>query len=108
MKKKKANKNRKIKIGNISIRTDAVPNWCPGCFNFQILAGFQKFLEKQINEEEKKREDFAIVTGIGCHGKMFDYINLPGINTLHGRVLPMCLGMKIANPKLNIFGFAGD
>ena len=91
MKKKKANKNRKIKIGNISIRTDAVPNWCPGCFNFQILAGFQKFLEKQINEEEKKREDFAIVTGIGCHGKMFDYINLPGINTLHGRVLPMCL-----------------
>ena len=56
----------------------------------------------------KKREDFAIVSGIGCHAKIFDYINLNGINTLHGRVLPTCLGIKIGNPNLTVLGFSGD
>jgi len=100
--------NKQIPNSNINIRTSALPNWCPGCFNFMILAGFQKFIEKQIKEGGKKREDFAIASGIGCHAKIFDYVNLPGLNALHGRVIPICLGMKIANPKLNVFGFAGD
>ena len=81
--------------------------WCPGCFNFQILAGFKNFLEKEIAKGNKK-EEFAMVSGIGCHAKIFDYINLNGINTLHGRVLPTCLGMKIGNPNLKLFGFSGD
>ncbi len=81
--------------------------WCPGCFNFQILTGFRNFLEKKISQGAKK-DNFAMVTGIGCHAKIFDYINLNGINSLHGRVLPTCLGMKIGNPNLKIFGFSGD
>jgi len=92
---------------NNNIRTSATPTWCPGCFNFMILAGVQKFLEGQI-KLGKKREDFAIVSGIGCHAKIFDYIDLPGVNSLHGRVLPLALGMKVAKPELNILGFSGD
>jgi 2-oxoglutarate ferredoxin oxidoreductase subunit beta len=92
---------------NKNIRTNAIPTWCPGCYNFMILAGFQKFLENQL-KSGKKKEDFAIVSGIGCHAKIFDYINIPGINSLHGRVIPACIGMKIAKPGLNVFGFAGD
>ncbi len=84
-----------------------MPTWCPGCFNYQIMAGFKNFLEKKIKSESDKK-NWAIVSGIGCHGKIFDGINLNGINTLHGRVLPMCLGMKLASPNLNIFGFSGD
>jgi 2-oxoglutarate ferredoxin oxidoreductase subunit beta len=93
-----------------NLNTSLIPNWCPGCYNFQVLAGFKKFLQDEIAKGGKGRgkEDFAIVTGIGCHAKMFDYVNLNGINSLHGRVLPTCLGMKIANPNLNIFGFSGD
>ena len=64
----------------------------------------KKFLEKS----HLKKEDFAIVTGIGCHAKMFDYLDLNGLNTLHGRVLPTCLGIKIGNPNLNVLGFSGD
>jgi 2-oxoglutarate ferredoxin oxidoreductase subunit beta len=90
-----------------NIRTSALPTWCPGCFNFMILAGVQKFLEKQI-ADGKKKDDFALVSGIGCHAKIFDYLNLQGVNSLHGRVLPVCLGMKIGNPKLNVLGFSGD
>lgn len=90
-----------------NIRTKAVNTWCPGCFNFMILAGVQKFLEGQI-KLGKKKDDFAMVSGIGCHAKIFDYLNLQGVNSLHGRVLPVALGMKIANPKLNLLAFSGD
>ncbi len=90
-----------------NLSTQTKPTWCPGCFNFQILADVKKVLEEEI-AKGKKKEDFAIVTGIGCHGKIFDYLNLNGINTLHGRVLPACLGIKIGNPNLSVLGFAGD
>lgn len=39
---------------------------------------------------------------------MFDYIGLNGINSLHGRVLPTCLGLKVGNPNLEVVGFSGD
>jgi 2-oxoglutarate ferredoxin oxidoreductase subunit beta len=91
-----------MKTSNITTLTKIT--WCPGCYNFQVLAGIKKVLEKEKDVKEK----FAIVTGIGCHGKMFDYLNLNGINSLHGRVLPTCLGLKIGNPHLNVLGFSGD
>jgi 2-oxoglutarate/2-oxoacid ferredoxin oxidoreductase subunit beta len=97
--KKPADKN--------NLNTNVIPTWCPGCFNFQILAGIKNALDREIRNG-KNKEDFAIVSGIGCHGKIFDYVNLNGINTLHGRVLPTCLGMKIGNPNLNVIGFSGD
>jgi 2-oxoglutarate ferredoxin oxidoreductase subunit beta len=107
--KVKTEKNNKktVKDKLTNMRTTVNPTWCPGCFNFMILAGFEKFLQEQI-KAGKKKEDFAIVSGIGCHGKIFDYVNLPGINALHGRGIPVSIGMKLAKPELNIFEFAGD
>ncbi len=90
-----------------NLRTNVANTWCPGCYNFMILAGVQKYVEEQL-KAGKKREDFAIVSGIGCNSKIFDYLNLPGLNSLHGRVLPACLGMKVAKPNLTVFGFSGD
>ena len=92
-------------IQNLS--TNTKPTWCPGCYNFFILNAFKKVIEEEI-AKGKDKNDFAIVTGIGCHAKIFDYVNLNGINTLHGRVLPTCLGMKVSKPGLNVFGFSGD
>ncbi len=91
----------------INLSTKTKPTWCLGCFNFQILAGFKNFIEKEI-KKGKSKKDFAIVSGIGCHGKIYDYINLNGLNTLHGRVLPTCLGIKVGNPNLEVYGFSGD
>ena len=90
-----------------NLNTPTKPTWCPGCYNFQILAGVKKVIAEEI-KRGKKKDDFAIVTGIGCHAKIFNYINLNGLNTLHGRVLPTCLGIKIGNPNLIVLGFAGD
>ena len=88
------------------INTGARNTWCPGCLNFQLLVGIKNFISKEIANNGK--DNFAIVSGIGCHAKIFDYVNLKGINTLHGRVLPMMMGMKIGNPNLKIIGFSGD
>ena len=90
-----------------NLNTGIVPTWCPGCWNFQILAGVKNVIQDEL-KKGKTKDDFAIVAGIGCHAKIFDYINLNGINTLHGRVLPTCLGIKIGNPNLTVFGFSGD
>jgi 2-oxoglutarate/2-oxoacid ferredoxin oxidoreductase subunit beta len=48
------------------------------------------------------------VSGIGCHGKITDYINVNGIHTIHGRVLPVATAIKLANERLTVMGFAGD
>ena len=90
---------------SLNLSTGLKSTWCPGCFNFQILAGIKKSL---LNQPDFRKENYAIAAGIGCHGKIFDYLDLNGINALHGRVLPTMLGMKIGNPNLKIIGFSGD
>jgi 2-oxoglutarate ferredoxin oxidoreductase subunit beta len=48
------------------------------------------------------------VSGIGCHGKISDYVNVNTFHGIHGRVLPFATGVKLANPDLAVFGFSGD
>jgi 2-oxoglutarate ferredoxin oxidoreductase subunit beta len=49
----------------------------------------------------------VIVTGIGCHGKIFDYLGLSGFYSLHGRSVATAQGMKLANPGLKVCGLCG-
>jgi 2-oxoglutarate ferredoxin oxidoreductase subunit beta len=81
--------------------------WCPGCGNF----GLFNALKKAIATLEKKgvpREKLIQVVGIGCHGKMFDYLAVSGFATLHGRALAVAQGIKLANPELKVFANVGD
>ncbi len=39
---------------------------------------------------------------------MADFIKTYGLHTLHGRVIPVASGVKIANPKLKVCCFGGD
>lgn len=89
-----------------TIETGTTMTWCPGCYNYQILAGVKNYFNQEL--KTKPKENFAICSGIGCQGKIFDYLNLNGINTLHGRELPTSLGMKIGNPNLDVYAFIGD
>jgi 2-oxoglutarate/2-oxoacid ferredoxin oxidoreductase subunit beta len=82
--------------------------WCPGCPNHMTLEAVKITLAKLIDEKYAKQENIVMATGIGCHPKLFDYINIGGIYGLHGRVLPTALGMKLGNPNLVVLGFAGD
>jgi len=82
--------------------------WCPGCPNFAILSVTKAALSDLVNEKVIKSKDVVISSGIGCHAKIFDYLNVSGFYSLHGRVLPPCFGMKVSNPELTVIGFGGD
>jgi 2-oxoglutarate ferredoxin oxidoreductase subunit beta len=86
------------------LKTTKSNTWCPGCGNFGILMAFKKALI----ELGIKREEAMLVSGIGCHGKMVNYVNINGFHGIHGRVLPLATGIKLANPRLTVVGFAGD
>ena len=85
-------------------KTDAHNDWCPGCGDFGIVNAIQMALaDMQI-----PRHKSAIFSGIGCSGKTSHFINVYGVHTLHGRVLPFAQGAKIANPEMNIIAVGGD
>jgi 2-oxoglutarate ferredoxin oxidoreductase subunit beta len=86
------------------LKTPKTNTWCPGCGNFGILMAFKKALI----ELGLEREEAVLVSGIGCHGKMVNYVNINGFHGIHGRVLPLAQGIKLSNPKLKVVGFAGD
>lgn len=91
----------------VDLRTDKKITWCPGCPDHIILESSRRAILSLI-KQGFKRENFAMVAGVGCHGKIFDYLNISGIYGLHGRPIPTATGMKIGNPNLNILVFAGD
>ena len=88
----------------MDLKTPKTNTWCPGCGNFGILMAFKKALIELKLEQEKT----VLVSGIGCHGKMVNYVNINGFHGLHGRVLPLAQSIKLANSNLNVVGFAGD
>jgi 2-oxoglutarate ferredoxin oxidoreductase subunit beta len=91
-------------VGLKDLNTPARNTWCPGCGNFGILSAFKGALV----ELDLEREHVVAVSGIGCHGKISDYVNVNTFHGIHGRVLPLATGIKLANPDLAVFGFSGD
>jgi len=91
-----------------NLDTKSENTWCPGCPNHMILASIKQTITNLIESKKAKQTDFAITTDIGCHAKIFDYINLSGIYCLHGRALPTAIGMKLGNPNLKVLAFIGD
>ncbi|MFW9831306.1 MAG: thiamine pyrophosphate-dependent enzyme, partial [Candidatus Thorarchaeota archaeon] len=87
-----------------NIKTQEPNTWCPGCGNFGVL----RALQSAIVDLGIPREQIMLVTGIGCHGKIFNYINVNGFHGIHGRVLPVMTGIKLANHDLTVIGHAGD
>lgn len=81
--------------------------WCPGCGNFGIFNAF-KMAVKRLEEEGISRNKVVITAGIGCHAKIFDYLNLSGLYSIHGRGISTAQGMKLANHELISVAFAGD
>jgi 2-oxoglutarate ferredoxin oxidoreductase subunit beta len=87
--------------------TDAQNTWCPGCGNFTI----QHTLKAVLSDMERagtSLDDVVLVTGIGCHAKMADYLNINSFYAIHGRALPVATGIKLANKKLTVICCVGD
>ncbi|MFX1488261.1 MAG: thiamine pyrophosphate-dependent enzyme [Promethearchaeota archaeon] len=89
------------------LKTYAENTWCPGCGNFAILNAIRNAIPI-LEEKGIRRERILITAGIGCHAKIFDYLNISGFYGLHGRNSANSEGIKIANPDMKIINFSGD
>ncbi len=97
-------KTQAAKFNPATYKTDVHNDWCPGCGDYGILnAVYMALVDMQIEPWRA-----VCVTGIGCSGKAVEFVNTYGCHTLHGRVLPYAIGMKLANPDLEVIAMAGD
>ena len=89
------------------LATTAKNTWCPGCGNFSILSAMRSVLA-ELDGEGYPIENVVLVSGIGCHAKIVDYMNVNSFYSIHGRTLPAASAIKIANPDLKVICFSGD
>lgn len=103
-----AKKKRKTKQSHPQdelLRTDRIPHiWCSGCgigtvFSCVIAA---------IQKSEIPLDDIAMVSGIGCTGRMAGYIKLDSFHTTHGRAIPFATGLKLSRPEGKVLVASGD
>jgi 2-oxoglutarate/2-oxoacid ferredoxin oxidoreductase subunit beta len=87
------------------LRTERIPHiWCPGCGIGTTVNCFTRaLLESQLNLDR-----VAVVSGIGCTGRVAGYLKLDSFHTTHGRAIPFATGLKLANPSLEVVVYSGD
>ncbi|WP_044746906.1 2-oxoacid:ferredoxin oxidoreductase subunit beta [Bacillus alveayuensis] len=85
-------------------RNQVKPNWCPGCGDFSVQAAIQRAAANVGLEPH----ELAVISGIGCSGRISGYINSYGFHGIHGRALPIAQGVKMANKELTVIAAGGD
>jgi 2-oxoglutarate ferredoxin oxidoreductase subunit beta len=85
-------------------QTDQEVRWCPGCGDYAILAAVQSVFP----ELGVPRENFVVVSGIGCSSRFPYYVNTFGFHSIHGRAPAVATGVKVARPDLEVWVATGD
>jgi len=80
------------------------PIWCPGCGNFGVLTA----LTRALGSLDIDPDNLALVSGIGCSSRMPGFIKSYAFHGVHGRALPLALGVKLGNPRLTVIVIGGD
>ena len=87
------------------LRTERFPHiWCPGCGIGSVFGT----LVSAIQKANFPLDEIAVVSGIGCTGRMAGYIKLDSFHTTHGRALPFATGLKLAKPGTKVIVASGD
>jgi 2-oxoglutarate ferredoxin oxidoreductase subunit beta len=97
-------KTQEIQLTKEDFVSDQMVKWCPGCGDHAILHA----VEKVFPELGIRKEDFVVVSGIGCSSRFPYYMNTYGIHGIHGRAAAIASGVKIANPQLSVWMITGD
>jgi len=85
-------------------KSDLKPIWCPGCGDFGVLTA----LYRSLAAIGRPPHELAFISGIGCSSRIPGYATSYGFNAVHGRALPIALGVKAANPDLMVVVAGGD
>ncbi len=90
---------------NKYLRMERMPSiWCPGCGIGTTVNCFTRALDASGFDLDK----VAIVSGIGCTGRVAGYLKLDSFHTTHGRAIPFATGLQLANPDLKVVVYSGD
>ncbi len=84
--------------------SDQMVKWCPGCGNHAILNAVTQLFPRL----GYRKENYVVVSGIGCSSRFPYYVDTYGFHGIHGRAAAIASGMKIANPSLGIWVNTGD
>jgi 2-oxoglutarate ferredoxin oxidoreductase subunit beta len=87
------------------VRRDRLPHiWCPGCGIGTSVAGFVEAIKETGMDVDK----LAVVSGIGCTGRVAGYMSTDSFHTTHGRAIPFAMGLHLGNPELKVVVYSGD
>lgn len=91
------------------LRGERLPHiWCQGCGLGTALTTFISALQWLEEHRGWDLDKVAVVSGIGCTGRIAGYIRLDSFHTTHGRAIPFATGLKLANPELKVVVLSGD
>ena len=85
--------------------------WCPGCGDFGVRRALELAMINRLEETGRPMENNVVVAGIGCSGNLVHLLEGQqpyGFHGIHGRTLPVALGVKMGRPELNVIVVAGD
>ena len=85
--------------------------WCPGCGDFGVRRALELAMINRLEETGRPMENNVVVAGIGCSGNLVHLLEGQqpyGFHGIHGRTLPVALGVKMGRPELNVVVVAGD
>ncbi len=85
--------------------------WCPGCGDFGVRRALEFAMINRLEETGLPMENNVVVAGIGCSGNLVHLLEGQqpyGFHGIHGRALPVAMGVKMARPELNVVVVAGD
>ncbi len=85
-------------------QSDQDVRWCPGCGDYSILAQVQRVFPEFLHP----KENYVAVSGIGCSSRFPYYMDIYGLHGIHGRAPAIASGVKLANPKLDVWVATGD
>jgi 2-oxoglutarate/2-oxoacid ferredoxin oxidoreductase subunit beta len=87
------------------LRIDRMPHiWCPGCGIGTTVNCFTR----AIDESGIPMDRLAVVSGIGCTGRVAGYMHVDSFHTTHGRAIPFATGLKLAAPDVKVVVYSGD
>ncbi|MCP4631801.1 MAG: 2-oxoacid:ferredoxin oxidoreductase subunit beta [candidate division Zixibacteria bacterium] len=87
------------------LRMDRIPHiWCPTCG----LGTTVTAMATALAQLELDLDNVAVVSGIGCTGRVAGYTKVDSFHTTHGRSIPFALGLHISRPKTKVIVFSGD
>ncbi|MCB2141408.1 2-oxoacid:ferredoxin oxidoreductase subunit beta [bacterium] len=87
------------------MRTERMPHiWCPGC---GIGTALNSFLHA-VQAIGDSPDNYLVVSGIGCTGRVAGYVNMDSFHTTHGRALPVATGLKLIRPDMKVVVISGD